>query len=77
MSDFMESLFNNELTVKEYGQIIAHCQEQLNRLEEKKRLWCITCGKNLAINDFYRECESCINEGEKDETNRIMTEDRD
>lgn len=30
--DFMEGLFNNELTVKEYGKVIAHCREQIERL---------------------------------------------
>ena len=28
----MEGLFNNELTPGEYGQIIDHCCEQLERL---------------------------------------------
>ena len=29
---FIEELFTRELTVLEYKQIIAHCQEQLSRL---------------------------------------------
>lgn len=23
---------------------------------------CITCGKNEAINNFYKECQGCIND---------------
>jgi hypothetical protein len=28
----MEGLFNNELTASEYGEIVDHCCEQLERL---------------------------------------------
>lgn len=30
--DFMENLFNNEFTIKEYNKIIDHCKEQLKRI---------------------------------------------
>ena len=30
---------------------------------------CITCGMNEAINDFYKECQGCIIEFEKEKEN--------
>ena len=37
---------------------------------------CQTCEENEAINDFYGECQDCIEEYAND-TVRLMNEDRD
>ena len=70
MSDFMESLFTHELTVLEYKQIIDHCQEQLKRLEFTEK----------DLHELLRPLREALCpslEYERDETSRIMAEDRD
>lgn len=57
----MEGLFTHELTPEEYGKVIHHCLKQLERL------------------GYYvdeADLEGWAPE-EKDETNRLMEEDRD
>ncbi len=38
---------------------------------------CQTCEENEAINEYYGECQECIEVWEGKETYRLMMEDRD
>jgi len=81
--DFMEGLNTHELTVLEYKQIIAHCQEQLERLKfTEKDLHELLRPLREALCpslEYERDEAFYLIEvvDSKDETSRIMEEDRD
>ncbi|QYW08106.1 hypothetical protein 15570_00009 [Lokiarchaeota virus WyrdV1] len=39
-----------------------------------ERMKCITCGENEAINDFYKECERCIEKYQEQQKERGFLE---
>ena len=38
---------------------------------------CITCEENEAVNEYYSECQACIEKWRSEEIFRQMMEDRD
>lgn len=82
----MEGLFTHELTASEYGEIIHHCLQQLDRLgyyiREDLKDWKPE-KKTFTEKDLHellkplREALCPSLEYERDETSRIMEEDRD